>query len=42
MKPGASSAEIRQWITHHLDPLDTSIIGGMEVRGDMAWIRAGL
>ena len=24
-----------QWITHHLDPLDTNIIGGMEVHGDM-------
>jgi 8-oxo-dGTP pyrophosphatase MutT (NUDIX family) len=35
MKPGASPDEIRQWITHHLDPLDTSIIGGMEVRGDL-------
>jgi 8-oxo-dGTP pyrophosphatase MutT (NUDIX family) len=35
MRPGASPAEVRQWITHHLDPLDASIIGGMEVRGDL-------
>jgi 8-oxo-dGTP pyrophosphatase MutT (NUDIX family) len=35
MKPDASPAEVRQWITHHLDPLDTNIIGGMEVHGDM-------
>jgi 8-oxo-dGTP pyrophosphatase MutT (NUDIX family) len=36
MTPDASPAEVRQWITHHLDPLDTSIIGGMEVRGDVS------
>ena len=36
MRPDASPSEVRQWITHHLDPLDTSIIGGMEVRGDVS------
>ena len=35
MRPDASPAEVRQWITHHLDPLDTSIIGGMAVGGDL-------
>jgi 8-oxo-dGTP pyrophosphatase MutT (NUDIX family) len=35
MSLAGSPAEIRQWITHHLDPLDTSIIGGMEVRADL-------
>jgi 8-oxo-dGTP pyrophosphatase MutT (NUDIX family) len=34
MSLDGSPAEIRQWITHHLDPLDESIIGGMEVHGD--------
>jgi len=29
-------AEIRQWITSHLDPLDSSILGGMEIGGDMS------
>ena len=29
MRPDASPAEVRHWITSHLDPLDTSIIGGM-------------
>jgi len=28
-------AEIRRWITSHLDPLDETILGGMEVRGDL-------
>jgi 8-oxo-dGTP pyrophosphatase MutT (NUDIX family) len=36
MKPGASPAELRQWITHHLDPLDLNILGGMEVRSDLS------
>jgi 8-oxo-dGTP pyrophosphatase MutT (NUDIX family) len=31
-----SPAEIRQWITSHLDPLDTNILGGMEVRSDLS------
>jgi len=31
-----SPAEIRQWITSHLDPLDSSILGGMEIGGDMS------
>ena len=28
--------EIRRWITSHLDPLDESIIGGMQVRADLS------
>ena len=31
-----SPAEVRQWITSHLDPLDASILGGMEVRSDLS------
>ena len=31
-----SPAEVRQWITSHLDPLDASILGGMEIGGDMS------
>jgi 8-oxo-dGTP pyrophosphatase MutT (NUDIX family) len=31
-----SPAEVRRWITSHLDPLDTSILGGMEVRSDLS------
>jgi len=31
-----SPAEIRQWITSHLDPLDSSVLGGMEIGGDMS------
>ncbi len=30
-----SPTEVREWITRHLDPLDESIIGGMEVHGDL-------
>ena len=29
-------AEIRRWITSHLDPLDETIIGGMQVRADLS------
>jgi 8-oxo-dGTP pyrophosphatase MutT (NUDIX family) len=36
MRPDASPAELRQWITHHLDPLDEHILGGMEVRSDLS------
>jgi 8-oxo-dGTP pyrophosphatase MutT (NUDIX family) len=35
MSLDASPDEVRQWITRHLDPLDASILGGMEVRGDL-------
>jgi 8-oxo-dGTP pyrophosphatase MutT (NUDIX family) len=28
--------EVRRWIASHLDPLDTSILGGMEVRADLS------
>ena len=28
------SAETRQWIASHLDPLETTVFGGMEVRSD--------
>ena len=35
MSLDASPAEVREWITRHLDPLDESIIGGMEVHGDL-------
>ena len=28
--------EVRRWITSHLDPLDESIIGGMQVRADLS------
>jgi 8-oxo-dGTP pyrophosphatase MutT (NUDIX family) len=31
-----SPAEVRQWITSHLDPLDGNILGGMEVRSDLS------
>ena len=36
MTPGASPSEVREWITRHLDPLDESILGGMEVRADLS------
>ena len=36
MTPDTSPAELRRWITSHLDPLDTSILGGMEVRADLS------
>ncbi len=29
-------AEVRRWITSHLDPLDETIIGGMQVRADLS------
>ncbi|HZZ87429.1 MAG TPA: CoA pyrophosphatase [Caulobacteraceae bacterium] len=35
MSRKGSPAEFREWITGHLDPLDTSILGGMQVRGDL-------
>jgi 8-oxo-dGTP pyrophosphatase MutT (NUDIX family) len=36
MKPESSPAELRRWITSHLDPLDASILGGMTVRSDLS------
>jgi 8-oxo-dGTP pyrophosphatase MutT (NUDIX family) len=36
MSLDASPAEVRQWITRHLDPLDETILGGMEVRADLS------
>jgi 8-oxo-dGTP pyrophosphatase MutT (NUDIX family) len=36
MSLDGSPDEIRQWITSHLDPLDESILGGMEVRADLS------
>ncbi len=27
--------EVREWITRHLDPMDETILGGMEVRADL-------
>jgi 8-oxo-dGTP pyrophosphatase MutT (NUDIX family) len=30
------AAEVREWITRHLDPLDANILGGMEVRSDLS------
>lgn len=36
MSPHAHPAELRSWITRHLDPLDETILGGMEVRGDQS------
>jgi 8-oxo-dGTP pyrophosphatase MutT (NUDIX family) len=35
MSLDAPPAEVRRWITRHLDPLDASIVGGMEVRSDL-------
>ena len=35
MSLDAPAAEVRRWITGHLDPLDESIRGGMEIRGDL-------
>ncbi|HEX3918917.1 MAG TPA: CoA pyrophosphatase [Caulobacteraceae bacterium] len=35
MNLDASPAEVRRWITSHLDPLDENILGGMEVHGDL-------
>ncbi|HVN00051.1 MAG TPA: CoA pyrophosphatase [Caulobacteraceae bacterium] len=32
----ASPAEVRQWITQHLDPLDETILGGLPVRSDLS------
>ena len=31
-----SPDEVRRWITSHLDPLDETIIGGMQVRADLS------
>jgi 8-oxo-dGTP pyrophosphatase MutT (NUDIX family) len=36
MSLGGSPDEVRRWITSHLDPLDESIIGGMQVRADLS------
>jgi 8-oxo-dGTP pyrophosphatase MutT (NUDIX family) len=36
MSPQGSPAELRRWITSHLDPLDASILGGMTVRSDLS------
>jgi 8-oxo-dGTP pyrophosphatase MutT (NUDIX family) len=36
MSPHSSPAELRGWITRHLDPLDTSILGGQPVHGDLS------
>jgi 8-oxo-dGTP pyrophosphatase MutT (NUDIX family) len=32
----APPAEVRRWIASHLDPLDETILGGMEVRADLS------
>jgi len=36
MSSPASPAELRRWITTHLDPLDASIVGGTQVRSDLS------
>jgi len=36
MSAAATPAEVRRWITSHLDPLDASIVGGAEVRSDLS------
>jgi 8-oxo-dGTP pyrophosphatase MutT (NUDIX family) len=36
MNPTAPPTEVRRWIRSHLDPLDASIVGGMEVRSDLS------
>jgi 8-oxo-dGTP pyrophosphatase MutT (NUDIX family) len=36
MNPAGPPAELRRWITSHLDPLDASILGGMTVRWDLS------
>jgi 8-oxo-dGTP pyrophosphatase MutT (NUDIX family) len=36
MSAASSPAELRRWITSHLDPLDASILGGMAVRSDLS------
>ena len=36
MSPNASSDEVRRWIASRLDPLDATILGGMEVRADLS------
>jgi len=33
---GKPSAEFRAWIANHLEPLDESILGGMQVRADLS------
>lgn len=36
MSPPVAPAEMRRWITSHLDPLDADIVGGMDVRSDLS------
>ena len=36
MSSPASPAELRRWITTHLDPLDASIVGGTQGRSDLS------
>ncbi len=36
MTLGKSPAELRAWISSHLDPLDASILGGLPVRSDLS------
>jgi 8-oxo-dGTP pyrophosphatase MutT (NUDIX family) len=36
MSLDASPEEVRRWIASHLDPLDATILGGMEVRSDLS------
>ncbi|HEX8958738.1 MAG TPA: NUDIX domain-containing protein, partial [Solirubrobacterales bacterium] len=36
MSAKASREEVRRWIASHLDPLDETIVGGMEVRADLS------
>jgi len=36
VSPNASSDEVRRWIASRLDPLDATILGGMEVRADLS------
>jgi 8-oxo-dGTP pyrophosphatase MutT (NUDIX family) len=36
MSPDSPPGQLRAWITRHLDPLDTAILGGMPVHGDLS------
>jgi 8-oxo-dGTP pyrophosphatase MutT (NUDIX family) len=36
MSPDSHPAELRGWITQHLDPLDETILGGMKVSADLS------
>lgn len=36
MSPKGSPDEVRRWIASRLDPLDETIVGGMEVRADLS------